>query len=666
MAHAVLARARKALRRVYYEDNGASVTTDQDTAPRTYEKPSRRRLSSSPVPHPSRHLAILSLTALGVVYGDIGTSPLYALRACFNPDVGLPREPATVYGVLSLIVWSLILIVTVKYIVVIMRLDNRGEGGILALLALLLQKQRRGLIVALGLFGAALLYGDGMITPAISVLSAIEGLEIAVPELRHLVVPATLLILVLLFVCQRYGTARVGGVFGPIMLVWFGTIGTLGGIEIARSPAILLALNPWYGVQLFARHGTAGFLILGAVVLAVTGAEALYADMGHFGRRPIRLAWFVIVLPALLLNYFGQAALVLRQPEAIVNPFYLLAPGSLLYPLLALSTLATVVASQALISGAFSLTHQCVQLRYSPRVSIVHTSPTEPGQIYIPSVNTALMIGCLLLVLAFRTSTALGAAYGIAVTGTMAITTVLFGVLARRDWRWPVWRIAAVAGGFLVIDLAFAAANVTKIRQGGWVPLAIAAGLFLLMTTWNRGTELLSRWLSDATVPFEDFLREVEELKPPRVPGTAVFLTTHVEGAPLVLQLHLRHNKALHEELILLAIVTEQVPEVEESRRVKVENLTLGFHRVWAHYGFMERADVEEILVHCRAAGIRAPEEETTYYLGRMRLLPTGRARMMRWRKRLFSLMSRNASSAADFFSLPPDRVVELGARVEF
>jgi KUP system potassium uptake protein len=642
------------------------VTTDQDTALKTYEKPSRRRLSSSPVPHPSRHLAILSLTALGVVYGDIGTSPLYALRACFNPDVGLPREPATVYGVLSLIVWSLILIVTVKYIVVIMRLDNLGEGGILALLALLLQKQRRGLIVALGLFGAALLYGDGMITPAISVLSAIEGLEIAVPELRHLVVPATLLILVLLFVCQRYGTARVGGVLGPIMLVWFGTIGTLGGIEIARSPAILLALNPWYGVQLFTRHGTAGFLILGAVVLAVTGAEALYADMGHFGRRPIRLAWFVIVLPALLLNYFGQAALVLRQPEAIVNPFYLLAPGSLLYPLLALSTLATVVASQALISGAFSLTHQCVQLRYSPRVSIVHTSPTEPGQIYIPSVNTALMIGCLLLVLAFRSSTALGAAYGIAVTGTMAITTVLFGVLARRDWRWPVWRIAAVAGGFLVIDLAFAAANVTKIRQGGWVPLAIAAGLFLLMTTWNRGSELLSRWLSDATVPFEDFLREVEELKPPRVPGTAVFLTTHVEGAPLVLQLHLRHNKALHEEVILLAIVTEQVPEVEESRRVKVENLTLGFHRVWAHYGFMERADVEEILVHCRAAGIRAPEEETTYYLGRMRLLPTGRARMMRWRKRLFSLMSRNASSAADFFSLPPDRVVELGARVEF
>jgi KUP system potassium uptake protein len=616
-------------------------------------------------PSPGR-LAILSLTALGVVYGDIGTSPLYAFRACFSPDVGLPRDPATVYGVLSLVIWSLILVVTVKYVVVIMRLDNRGEGGILALLALVLQKQRRGPIVALGLFGAALLYGDGIITPAISVLSAVEGLEIAVPELSHLVVPATLVILFLLFVCQRYGTARVGGVFGPIMLAWFATIGSLGGMEIARSPSVLLALNPWYGFELFARHGAAGFLILGAVVLAVTGAEALYADMGHFGRRPIRLAWFVIVLPALMLNYFGQGALVLRQPETIVNPFYLLAPAALLYPLVALSTLATVVASQALISGAFSLTHQCVQLRYSPRVSIVHTSRSEPGQIYVPAVNTALMIGCLLLVVAFRSSTALGAAYGVAVTGTMAITTVLFGVLARRRWRWPAWRIAAVAGGFLVIDLAFAAANVTKIRQGGWVPLAIAAGLFLLMTTWNRGTELLGRWLSEATVPFEGFLEEIEQLKPPRVPGTAVFLTTHVEGAPLVLQLHLRHNKALHDEVILLAIMTEQVPEVEEGERVKVEDLTLGLYRVWARYGFMERADVERILVHCRAARIRAEENETTYYLGRMRLLPTGRSRMMRWRKRLFSLMSRNASSAADFFSLPPDRVVELGARVEF
>jgi KUP system potassium uptake protein len=640
---------------------------DQEMAQQVYGKRSERLAPFAAGPRPvGGNLGVLSLTALGVVFGDIGTSPLYAFRACFSREIGLPRDPATVYGVLSLIVWSLIVIVSVKYVLVIMRLDNHGEGGILALIALLLQKQRRGLLIGLGLFGAALLYGDGIITPAISVLSAVEGLEIAVPELRHVVVPATLVILFLLFVCQRYGTARVGGVFGPIMIVWFATIGALGGIEIARAPEILLAFNPWYGVQVFVRHPTAGFLVLGAVVLAVTGAEALYADMGHFGRRPIRLAWFAVVLPALLLNYFGQGALVLRMPDAVENPFYLLAPRFLLYPLLVLATLAAVVASQALISGAFSLTHQCVQLRYSPRVSIVHTSRSQAGQIYIPSVNTALMVGCLLLVMSFRSSTALGAAYGIAVTGTMAITTVLFGVLARRRWHWPLWQIAALAGGLLLIDLAFAAANLTKIRQGGWVPLVIAAGLFLLMTTWNRGTELLGRWLTAAMVPLEVFMAEVTRLKPPRVPGTAVFLTTHIEGAPLVLQHHLRHNKALQEEVVLIAIVTEEVPEVKESLRVKVEALPLGLSRVWAHYGFMERADVQDILAHCRAAGIRALDDETTYYLGRMRLLPTGPAPMMRWRKRLFGLMSRNASSAADFFRIPPDRVVELGARVEF
>ncbi len=632
----------------------------------TREMTQRVGVPPSAVPRSERRLGILAMAALGVVYGDIGTSPLYALRACFSLDIGLPRNAANVYGVLSLIVWSLILIVTVKYILVIMRLDNRGEGGILALLALLLYKQRRGLLIGLGLFGAALLYGDGIITPAISVLSAVEGLEIPLPELRHIVVPATLCILLLLFTGQRFGTARVGGIFGPIMLAWFTVIGILGGMEIARSPAILLALNPWYGAQVFMHHGLAGFLVLGAVVLAVTGAEALYADMGHFGRRPIRLAWFAIVLPALLLNYFGQGALVLRAPEAFENPFYLLAPRSLLYPLLAIATIATIVASQALISGAFSLTHQCVQLRYCPRVSIVHTSRAQPGQIYIPAVNTALMVGCLLLVIGFRSSTALGSAYGIAVTGTMTITTILFGVIAHHRWQWPLGRTVAVAGAFLVIDVAFATANLAKIRQGGWVPLVIAAALFLLMTTWNRGTALLSQWLAYAMVPLKAFLSELELTKPPRVPGTAVFLTTHNEGAPLVLQHHLRHNKALQEEVILLAIVTEDVPEVDDGERVEVEALPSGLYRVRARYGFMERADVEEILVHCRAHGIRAPDDDTTYYLGRMRLLPTGPARMMRWRKRLFGLMSRNASSAADFFRIPPDRVVEMGARVEF
>ena len=613
-----------------------------------------------------RRLGILSLTALGVVYGDIGTSPLYAFRACFSPDMGLPRDTGAVYGVLSLIVWSLILVVTVKYILVIMRLDNRGEGGILALLALILQKRMSGLLVGLGLFGAALLYGDGVITPAISVLSALEGIEVALPELRHLVVPGTLAALLLLFMGQRFGTARVGGVFGPIMLAWFAVIGLLGAAEIARAPEILLALNPWHGAQLFVQHGMAAFLVLGAVVLAITGAEALYADMGHFGRGPIRLAWFAVVLPALLLNYFGQGALLLRAPEAVGNPFYLLAPRSLLYPLLALATLATIVASQALISGAFSLTQQCVQLRYCPRLSIVHTSRAQPGQIYVPAVNGALMVGCLLLVLGFRSSTALGAAYGIAVTGTMAITTVLFGVIARHRWQWSRARTAAVAGIFLVIDLAFFTANLAKIRQGGWVPLIIAAGLFLLMTTWNRGTVLLNEWLAGAMVPIDAFLAELALSKPPRVQGTAVFLTTHVEGAPLVLQHHVRHNKALQEEVILLAIVTEEVPEVGRRERVTVEPLAHGLYRVRARYGFMERADVEEILEDVRAAGIGAKEEETTYYLGRTRLLPTGPAPMMRWRKRLFAIMARNASSAADFFRVPPDRVVELGARVEF
>ena len=606
------------------------------------------------------------MTALGVVYGDIGTSPLYAFRACFNTEYGLSPTIPTVYGVLSLIVWSLLLVVSVKYIAFVMRLDNRGEGGIVALLALLRQRRRRGLLTALGLFGAALLYGDGIITPAISVLSAAEGLEIATPAFKPYVLPSTLLILFLLFFFQKYGTARVGGVFGPIMLAWFGTIATLGVLEIVRGPAILRALSPWYGLWFLLDHGTAGFLVLGAVVLVVTGAEALYADMGHFGRTPIRLAWFTLVLPALLLNYFGQGALVLRVPDAVQNPFYLLAPRSLLYPIVAIATLATVVASQALISGAFSLTQQCVQLHYSPRVSIIHTSRSAMGQIYIPEVNTALMIGCLLLVLGFESSDALGSAYGVAVTGTMTITTVLFYAIARQRWHWSALWASALAGAFLAIDLAFFGANIVKLTRGGWVPLAIGGGVFLLMSTWNRGTELFRGFLSQAAVPMDRFLEEVERAKPPRVRGTAVFLTPNVDGAPLVLQRHLRYNKALHEEVILLSIITEEVPEVEHDKRVTIEALPQGFHRARAYYGFMERSDVQEIVAICRDLGIKAEPEETTYYLGSAQLLSTGPAPMMRWRKRLFSFMARNASAATDFFNIPPNRVVELGARIEF
>jgi len=640
-----------------------------DTTPQrpVHRKTGRSRHRPTAETNPTgRRLATLSLTALGVVYGDIGTSPLYAFRACFNAKYGLSPTVPTVYGVLSLIVWSLILVVSVKYLVFVMRLDNRGEGGIVALLALLRQKRRRGLVVALGLFGAALLYGDGVITPAISVLSAAEGFEVATPAFEPYVLPATLLILFLLFFFQKYGTARMGGVFGPVMLVWFGTIATLGALEIVREPTILRALNPWYGVRFFLDHGAPGFLVLGAVVLAVTGAEALYADMGHFGRTPIRLVWFVIVLPALLLNYFGQGALVLRIPDAVQNPFYLLASRSFLYPLVVIATLATVVASQALISGAFSLTQQCVQLHYSPRVSIVHTSRSEFGQIYIPEVNTALMIGCLLLVLGFQSSSALGAAYGVAVTGTMTITTVLFYVIARQRWHWSLLRAGALAGAFLTIDLAFFGANIIKIAEGGWVPLAIGGGAFLLMNSWHRGTELLRGFLAQAAVPMDRFLEEVERAKPPRVPGTAIFLTPDVDGAPLVLQRHLGYNKALHEEVILLSIITEEIPEVEHDTRVTTEALPQGFHRVRASYGFMERPDVQEIVAICRDLGIKAEAEETTYYLGRTELLSTGPAPMMRWRKRLFSLMSRNASAATDFFNIPPNRVVELGARIEF
>jgi len=450
------------------------------------------------------------------------------------------------------------------------------------------------------------------------------------------------------------------------MLVWFATIGTLGAIEITRQPAILGAVNPWHGLRFFLDHGTAGFLVLGAVVLAVTGVEALYADMGHFGRKPIRVAWLALVLPTLLLNYFGQGALVLRVPAAVHNPFYLLAPRPFLYPLLAIATLATIVASQALISGAFSLTRQSVHLGFSPRVTITHTSRSEAGQIYIPEVNAALMVGCLLLVLGFRSSSALGAAYGIAVTGTMAITTALFYLIARHCWQWSAWRAGALAGAFIAIDVAFFLANIVKLEEGGWVPLGIAAAVFLLMATWKRGSELLRAILSPASMPLDRFLADIERLNPPRVPGTAVFLTANSEGTPLVLLHHLKHNKALHEKVIILSIIAEEVPEVPDAERIASEKLAAGLHRVKAAYGFMETPNAPDVVTRCCGLGMQADPQVTTYYLGRARLLPVGPAPMMKWRKLLFGFMSRNARSATEYFSIPPDRVVELGARIEF
>jgi len=606
------------------------------------------------------------------VYGDIGTSPLYAIKECFKEEHGLVADQANVMGVLSLIVWALIIVVSIKYIIFILQADNRGEGGELALLALLLQREQREsdrrsryIIIALGLTGTALLYGDGVITPAMSVLGATEGLEVISPRFKFFVVPVTIVILFILFMVQKKGTAKVGRIFGPVMVLWFITIAAFGLMEIMRSPRILLAINPLYGFEFFVRNGFTGFVILGGVVLAITGAEALYADMGHFGRRPIRVAWLAFVFPALLLNYFGQGALILREPAAAASPFYLLAPRAFLYPLLALATMAAVIASQALISGAFSITRQCIQLGYCPRMTIVHTSETEHGQIYIPEVNRALMVGCLVIVLGFRSTSALGAAYGIAVTGSMAITTILFSTLARTRWNWAWPRVLGLAIVFLLVDLSFFGSNALKIKDGGWVPLAIAISVFTLMTTWSSGRHIVSDLLRKATLPIDLFLADVEKHKPFRAPGTAVFMTSNPEGAPLVLLHHLRHNKTLLEHVVLLSILSANVPDVPEGERITATNLGNGFWRVVARYGFMEKADVPEVLSRCREMGVIADRRDTTYFLGRERLIPTGRASLARWRKKLYIFMSRNSRTATEYFAIPPNRVVELGAQIE-
>jgi KUP system potassium uptake protein len=628
------------------------------------------------VQHPppeGKRLALLTLTALGVVYGDIGTSPLYALRECFKAEYGIAPTPPNIVGVLSLIVWTLILVVSIKYIAFILRADNRGEGGILSLLALLLQHKRRAderskrlMLVAVGLFGAALLCGEGIITPAISVLSAVEGLEVGSPALVRFVVPITLVILFALFMVQRFGTARMGVAFGPIMLVWFVTIAVLGLRSIIATPAVLQAFNPLHGVRFFQIHGTAGFLTLGAVVLCITGCEALYADMGHFGRRPIRLAWFCAALPALMLNYFGQGALLLRDTAAATNPFYLLAPPAFQWPLLIIATGAAIVASQALISGVYSLTQQSIQLGYSPRMQIVHTSEKQAGQIYVPEVNKVLMIGCLLLVLFFGSATALSAAYGIAVTGAMSITSLLFGVVARTRWNWSRLKVITLVGGFLAIDLSFLVANAVKIQHGGWVPLALAIGVFTLMSTWKRGRMQLGALQEAGALPLDLFLQGLDRNPPVRVKGTAVFMTSSPEGVPVVLLHHLKHNKVLHETVVLLSVTTRGVPEVPAERGLTLERLDHGFVRVVATFGFMQSPNIPELLARAAAQGVPMLPLETSYYLGRERLVLTGHAKMPRWRKKLFALMSRNARSATEFFQIPPNRVVELGAQIEF
>ncbi len=654
-------------------------------------------MSADPKDSPrGRRLAILALGALGVVYGDIGTSPLYALKECFSGSHGVPVTKDNVLGVLSLIFWSLNFVVTLKYLTVVMRADNRGEGGILALLALVRphgEGRPAGAyrwLVGTGLFGAALLYGDGIITPAISVLSAVEGLSIATPALEQWVVPIAVVIISAVFAVQRRGTAGIGAVFGPVTVLWFVSIAVLGIFGILRHPSVLVALNPWYAASFLWHEGFIGLMVLAAVVLVITGGEALYADMGHFGKRPIRVAWYTVALPALVLNYFGQGAILLEFPAAARNPFYSLVPSWALYPMVAIATGAAIVASQALISGAFSLTRQAVQLGYCPRVNIVHTSSRAIGQIYIPQVNNALWVACIGLVLAFQSSSNLAATYGVAVTGTMTTTTILLLVVARTRWHWSVLNVALLGVLFLVVDLAFFVTNLFKIPDGGWFPLVVALIVYLFMSTWKKGRARLSEIVLDNTLPIEVFLADIAKRKPVRVPGIAVFLTSVRGGAPPVLLHHLKHNKVLHEKVILLSVMTQEIPQLNDGERVHYRELGEGFCEVVANYGFMETPDVPAMLQSVRLAygdgrELRVEPMSTSFYLGRETLIPVDprkrratasrpaptdpgaqRSMMPRWRKKLFIFMTRNAQSATAFFGLPPNRVVELGAQRQF
>jgi KUP system potassium uptake protein len=624
-------------------------------------------------PHSQRALAGLALGALGVVYGDIGTSPLYALRECVatGPGThGVSPTPENVLGLLSLIFWALVLAVTLKYLWFVLRADNQGEGGVLALFALV-EGQRgprsRGVsaLLLLGVFGAGLLVGDGVITPVVSVFGALEGIEVIAPRLEPLVVPATIVILLLLFGAQRRGTAQIGRAFGPVMALWFLSLAVAGVVSIWQQPSVLAALNPFWGARLLVHAGAAGFLLLGSVVLVITGAEALYADLGHFGRAPIRLAWLSVVLPALLLNYFGQGALLLRDPSAASSPFYALTPGWTLYPMLALATAAAVIASQALISGVFSLTRQAVQLGYWPRTRIVHTSASEAGQIYVPEVNWALLAACVWLAISFRGSSQLAAAYGVSVTGTMIITSLLFAHIARTRFGWPPLAVAGMLALFLTLDLAFFSANVVKIAHGGWLPLAIGAAVFAIMTTWRRGRDALASAREMRSLPLELFLADVAATQPVRVPGTAVVMSGTPDGVPVVLLHHFKHNRTLHEKVVLLSIETERRPRVSEGFRVRVADLGHGFFQMSARVGYMQDPDVPALLREAGASGLRIDPGQASYFLGRESLLTSGPAKLAGWRKSLFAFLSRNARPATQYFGLPPNRVIELGAQVE-
>jgi len=608
----------------------------------------------------------LALGALGVVYGDIGTSPLYAMRECFNEEHGIAVTQANVMGVLSLIFWALTLIVSLKYVAYVLRADNKGEGGILALMALasgaMRGKRVYPVLIALGVFGSALLYGDGMITPAISVLSAVEGLQVAAPGLNHLILPLTIAILIGLFAMQRRGTAGLGAIFGPIMLLWFGSLLGFGVYRTLEHPSVMASVNPLYAARFLHVHGIAGLLVLGAVVLVVTGGEALYADLGHFGRSPIRLAWYSVAMPALLMNYFGQGALLIADPKTVENPFFRMMPNVFLYPMVLLSTAATVIASQALISGVFSLTSQATMLGLLPRVGIKHTSADERGQIYVPFVNWALLLATIGLVLGFKTSSNLAAAYGIAVTLTMVITTILAYFLVRHVWGWGIPRALAVSMVFLLPELVFMGANVIKVEDGGWVPLLIGAMIYVMMLSWKRGREILSQRFREQLLPLTDFFDLMHVDIPARVPGTAVFMTSTKDGTPPAMLHNFMHNRVVHQHIVLLTVVTSDSARVAEEDRFKCEDMDHGFVRVVGRYGFMEQPDAPQLL---HDAGVIGSVEHVTFFLGRENLIATAKPGMAKWRVSLFAFLTRNAQPATKFFNIPADRVFEIGAQIE-
>ena len=618
------------------------------------------------------YLAAMSLGALGVVYGDIGTSPLYAMRESFESH-GLAVMHENILGVLSLVFWSLTIVISIKYLTVVMRADNEGEGGILALTALIIPTRdrpvkfdrRRWIMIMIGLFGTALLYGDGMITPAISVLSAVEGIEVATPVLKSYVLPIAAVILIGLFLIQRHGTGTVGRIFGPVMIVWFSILALLGLPHIFANPQVLAALNPIHAVRFFQNNGWHGFLALGSVFLVVTGSEALYADMGHFGKAPIETSWYILVFPALVLTYFGQGAFLLDNPEGIANPFYLMAPGWAVWPLVIMATAATIIASQALISGAFSLTMQAIRLGYLPRMRILHTSESESGQIYIPAVNWTLMVAAVGLVLGFKTSSNLAAAYGIAVAMTMVITTLLIYVVMREVWGWSTASAVVVVVGFLIVDLAYFGANLFKIPDGGWFPLVVGVGIFTFMTTWKKGRQLLAARMRQDELSIERFVGAIAKKGVTRVSGTAVYMYSHPGGTPPALLANLRHNNVLHETVVLLSVITEDVPRVPGAKRADVWDLGKGFFQVVLKYGFMEQPDVPRALGQITRRGFGIDADDTVYVLGRETVLATDLPGMAIWREKLFALMSRNAVNAARFFHLPSDRSLEIGVNVE-